>query len=131
MQCSMHDKNMRTVFISCSDSDVKIKWFLETKWHTWWHLKCLLTRTFGYWVFVSNFVICWQEKWKLLPAFLKVKGLVKQHIDSFNYFINVEVRDFLSSLSTSSLVVAQNQNHWLNLRILTVKNNIVDTVDHT
>ena len=32
-----------------------------------------------------------QEKWKLLPAFLKVKGLVKQHIDSFNYFINVEV----------------------------------------
>ncbi|KAL4839506.1 hypothetical protein H8958_002984 [Nasalis larvatus] len=32
-----------------------------------------------------------EEKWRLLPAFLKVKGLVKQHIDSFNYFINVEV----------------------------------------
>uniref|UniRef100_A0A8C2B6R8 DNA-directed RNA polymerase n=1 Tax=Cyprinus carpio TaxID=7962 RepID=A0A8C2B6R8_CYPCA len=31
------------------------------------------------------------EKWKLLPAFFKVKGLVKQYIDSFNYFINVEV----------------------------------------
>ena len=37
-----------------------------------------------------------QEKWRLLPAFLKVKGLVKQHIDSFNYFINSEV--FISSL---------------------------------
>lgn len=33
-----------------------------------------------------------QEKWKLLPAFLKVKGLVKQHIDSFNYFINTEIK---------------------------------------
>ena len=33
-----------------------------------------------------------EDKWKLLPAFLKVKGLVKQHIDSFNYFINVEIK---------------------------------------
>eukprot|EP00035_Acanthoeca_spectabilis_P004176 m.99830 g.99830 ORF g.99830 m.99830 type:complete len:1167 (-) comp12472_c0_seq1:7267-10767(-) len=33
-----------------------------------------------------------QEKWKLLPAFLKIKGLVKQHIDSFNYFINYEIK---------------------------------------
>ena len=33
-----------------------------------------------------------KEKWKLVPAFLKVKGLVKQHIDSFNYFINVDMR---------------------------------------
>ncbi|KAH8320546.1 hypothetical protein KR067_005238 [Drosophila pandora] len=33
-----------------------------------------------------------QEKWKLLPAFLQVKGLVKQHIDSFNHFINVDIK---------------------------------------
>jgi DNA-binding transcriptional regulator GbsR (MarR family) len=32
------------------------------------------------------------EKWKLVPAFLKVKGLVRQHIDSFNYFINEEIK---------------------------------------
>ena len=25
------------------------------------------------------------DKWNLLPAFLKVKGLVKQHLDSFNF----------------------------------------------
>ncbi|XP_054633252.1 DNA-directed RNA polymerase III subunit RPC2 isoform X4 [Dunckerocampus dactyliophorus] len=37
------------------------------------------------------------EKWKLLPAFLKVKGLVKQHIDSFNYFINVEIKKIMSA----------------------------------
>ena len=27
-----------------------------------------------------------------MPAFLKTKGLVKQHVDSFNYFINVEMK---------------------------------------
>ena len=40
------------------------------------------------------YVFISQEKWKLLPAFLKVKGLVRQHIDSFNYFINTEVSTF-------------------------------------
>ena len=38
-----------------------------------------------------------QDKWKLLPAFLKVKGLVKQHIDSFNYFINVEIKKIMKA----------------------------------
>lgn len=33
-----------------------------------------------------------KEKWKLVPAYLKVKGLIKQHLDSFNYFTNVEVK---------------------------------------
>ncbi|KAI9190025.1 DNA-directed RNA polymerase III complex subunit Rpc2 [Blastocladiella emersonii ATCC 22665] len=28
-----------------------------------------------------------EDKWKLLPAFLKVKGLVKQHVDSFDWFV--------------------------------------------
>lgn len=38
-----------------------------------------------------------EEKWKLLPAFLKTKGLVKQHIDSFNYFINVEINHIMDA----------------------------------
>eukprot|EP00047_Mylnosiga_fluctuans_P014364 m.37832 g.37832 ORF g.37832 m.37832 type:complete len:1129 (-) comp5470_c0_seq2:180-3566(-) len=38
-----------------------------------------------------------EEKWRLLPAFLKVKGLVKQHIDSFNYFINVEIKKIVQA----------------------------------
>ncbi|XP_031570048.1 DNA-directed RNA polymerase III subunit RPC2-like isoform X2 [Actinia tenebrosa] len=38
-----------------------------------------------------------KDKWKLLPAFLKVKGLVKQHIDSFNYFINVEIKKIIKA----------------------------------
>jgi len=36
-----------------------------------------------------------EEKWKLVPAFLKCRGLVKQHIDSYNYFINVEMKKIL------------------------------------
>ncbi|CEJ02867.1 Putative DNA-directed RNA polymerase [Rhizopus microsporus] len=38
-----------------------------------------------------------EEKWKLLPAFLKVKGLVKQHIDSFNYFVNVDLKKIVKA----------------------------------
>lgn len=33
-----------------------------------------------------------QDKWELLPAFLKVKGLVKQHLDSFNYFVDTDLK---------------------------------------
>jgi len=36
-----------------------------------------------------------QEKWKLLPAFLQLRGLVKQHIDSYNYFLTVELKQIL------------------------------------
>ena len=36
-----------------------------------------------------------QDKWDLLPAFLAVKGLVKPHIDSFNYFVDVELQAIL------------------------------------
>ncbi|XP_057313106.1 DNA-directed RNA polymerase III subunit RPC2-like [Hydractinia symbiolongicarpus] len=38
-----------------------------------------------------------EDKWKLVPAFLKVKGLVKQHIDSFNYFINTEIKEIVKA----------------------------------
>jgi DNA-directed RNA polymerase III subunit RPC2 len=37
------------------------------------------------------------EKLKLIPAFLKVRGLVKQHIDSFNFFINVDIKNIVKA----------------------------------
>lgn len=37
------------------------------------------------------------DKWKLVPAFLKVRGLVKQHIASFDHFVNVELRKILAA----------------------------------
>ena len=38
-----------------------------------------------------------EDKWLLLPAFLKVKGLVKQHIDSFNYFVDHDLKNILNA----------------------------------
>ncbi|ORY78628.1 RNA polymerase III large subunit Rpc2 [Protomyces lactucae-debilis] len=38
-----------------------------------------------------------EDKWHLLPAFLKVKGLVKQHIDSFNYFVDVDLKKIVKA----------------------------------
>ncbi|KAI5664174.1 hypothetical protein M9H77_23497 [Catharanthus roseus] len=32
------------------------------------------------------------DKFQLLPEFLKVRGLVKQHLDSFNYFVSTEIK---------------------------------------
>nr|CAB3473384.1 unnamed protein product [Digitaria exilis] len=54
------------------------------------------------------------EKFALLPAFLKVRGLVKEHIDSFNYFIIKGIRNIVHqrpcwhALSSSGL---QNQGY--------------------
>ncbi|GMG30636.1 unnamed protein product [[Candida] boidinii] len=38
-----------------------------------------------------------EDKWNLLPAFLKVKGLVKQHLDSFNYFVDVDLKKIIEA----------------------------------
>lgn len=32
-----------------------------------------------------------------MPAFLKVKGLVKQHIDSFNFFVDTEIKEIVKA----------------------------------
>lgn len=38
-----------------------------------------------------------RDKWNLLPAFLRVKGLIKQHTDSFDYFIDVELKKIIQA----------------------------------
>ncbi len=40
-----------------------------------------------------------------MPAFLRLRGLVKQHIDSFNYFINREIKEIVrtNALITSDV----------------------------
>ena len=40
-----------------------------------------------------------QDKWRLVPAFLQTKGLVKQHLDSFNYFIETDIKKILMANS--------------------------------
>ncbi|KAL7545884.1 hypothetical protein ACHAWF_009240 [Thalassiosira exigua] len=36
-----------------------------------------------------------REKWRVLPHFLKLRGLMKQHIDSFDHFVRVEMRQIV------------------------------------
>ncbi|GFR17628.1 DNA-directed RNA polymerase III subunit RPC2 [Trichonephila clavata] len=38
-----------------------------------------------------------KDKGKLVPAFLKTKGLVKQHIDSFDHFVNVGIKKIVKA----------------------------------
>ena len=33
----------------------------------------------------------------MVPEFLKTKGIVKQHTDSFNYFINVDINKIVKA----------------------------------
>lgn len=36
-----------------------------------------------------------EDKWRLLPHFLQLRGVARQHIDSFNYFISTEIRNIV------------------------------------
>eukprot|EP01028_Stygiella_incarcerata_P005291 TRINITY_DN2246_c0_g1_i2.p1 TRINITY_DN2246_c0_g1~~TRINITY_DN2246_c0_g1_i2.p1 ORF type:complete len:1166 (+),score=283.92 TRINITY_DN2246_c0_g1_i2:83-3499(+) len=38
-----------------------------------------------------------KEKWKLIPSYLEARGLVRQHIDSFNFFVETEMKKILSA----------------------------------
>jgi len=40
-----------------------------------------------------------EEKWKLLPHFLRMRGLMRQLIDSFNHFINVDIKQIVAARS--------------------------------
>lgn len=58
------------------------------------------------------------DKWLLLPAFLKVKGLVKQHIDSYNHFVDV---DLLNILRANSKITSDvDPRFWLKYTHITV-----------
>lgn len=38
-----------------------------------------------------------QEKWSLIPSFLKTKGIFNQHIASFNYFVDIDIRNIIQA----------------------------------
>ncbi len=40
-----------------------------------------------------------EEKWKMLPHFLRMRGLMRQHIDSFDHFINIELKNIINAKS--------------------------------
>ena len=44
-----------------------------------------------------------QEKHKMLPHFLRMRGLLRQYTDSFNYFINTEMKQIVAAKSNSTI----------------------------
>lgn len=44
-----------------------------------------------------------KHKWRLLPHFLNIRGLMRQHIDSFNHFVNKEMKQIVQSPSACEI----------------------------
>ena len=45
------------------------------------------------------------SKWRLLPHFLHMRGLVRQHIDSFNHFVQHEIKAIVNALPNREVSV--------------------------
>ncbi|KAK7314087.1 hypothetical protein VNO77_39297 [Canavalia gladiata] len=57
------------------------------------------------------------DKFQLLPEFLKIRGLVKQHLDSFNYFVRTDIKKIVRA---NNVIVATRYPH-IYLRFLNVR----------
>ena len=57
-----------------------------------------------------------KDKWNLLPAFLKVKGLIKQHIDSFDYFLELDLKNIVRA--NQKVMSDVDQKFWLEYVLL-------------
>ncbi|KAI9593941.1 DNA-directed RNA polymerase III subunit RPC2 [Syncephalis fuscata] len=57
------------------------------------------------------------DKWRLLPSFLQVKGLVKQHLDSYNYFVDQELQQIYRPINRVILLNNVNLYRYLNIRL--------------
>lgn len=44
-----------------------------------------------------------RDKWRILPHFLKLRGLMKQHIDSFDHFVTHEMKQIVQSASACEI----------------------------
>ncbi len=44
-----------------------------------------------------------KDKWRVLPHFLQVRSLMRQHIDSFDYFVNTEMKEIVQSPSACEI----------------------------
>jgi len=44
-----------------------------------------------------------KDKWRLLPHFLRLRSLLRQHIDSFDHFVNVELKQIVQSPSACEI----------------------------
>lgn len=54
-----------------------------------------------------------KDKYDLLPSFLKIRGLVNQHIDSFNYFINREMQKIIHAKGNERVTCDTDANFYV------------------
>ncbi|OMJ79016.1 hypothetical protein SteCoe_21047 [Stentor coeruleus] len=62
-----------------------------------------------------------KDRHLLIPAFLELRGLVKQHIDSFNYFINIDIKEIVKSPSNNIIKSDYDCNFYLKYTDIRVK----------
>ena len=67
-----------------------------------------------------------EEKWKLVPAFLKIRGLVKQHIDSFNYFTEIEIKNIVRSSRNYLIKSSFNSLFYLKYKDIRISSPTID-----
>ena len=49
----------------------------------------------------------------MIPAFLKVRGLVKQHLDSFNYFVDVGLKNIIHAKQNNIILSKSDSSFYL------------------
>ena len=54
-----------------------------------------------------------KDKWRLLPHFLKLRSLMRQHIDSFDHFVNIELKKIVQSESAREIRSEHDPNFYL------------------
>jgi len=54
-----------------------------------------------------------KDKWRLLPHFLKLRSLMRQHIDSFDHFVNVDLKQIVQSPSACEIRSEHDPNFYL------------------
>ena len=65
---------------------------------------------------VANFarpIPTMKDKWELLPAFIKAKGLMKQHIVSFDYLLETEMKEIVSAESNQIITSDVDPNYFI------------------
>ena len=91
----------------------------------------MILKTFRWKMTINNLsenVKSLEEKWKLVPAFLESRGLVKQHLDSFNYLVNHGLKKILKA--NEKIEVDQNLKWQYEVRYYAVHQLII-TVDNS
>ena len=57
-----------------------------------------------------------EDKWQLIPDYLRVRGLVRQHIDSFDHFLREEIHKIIKSNRVVKSTVDGKVIIWANYR---------------